>query len=236
VEARGKGIRLQHLVPIPSGRDLEEINRALLERLDASVDDRFAADRGGMLPLPPHAFRARATHLPSVSRRSLITVEGAIYSVPCTWAGLDVTAHVGADDVEVVGPTGIVVVHPRMRLGAAVHRLPALSGPSWPASLRRSVRWPPNWCAIWALHSMQPGGFSSTGDGPKQAARIFAKVLGHVETRGLALVAQALQGALLREEPMPPGTGPTCATRAPAGHSGAAVQPQSGGDLVRMCG
>ena len=94
-----QGHSLQHLVPIPSGEDLEEINRALLERLDARVDERFAAERGRMLPLPTHAFRARATHLPSVSRRSLITVEGAVYSVPCAWAGLDVTAHVGADDV-----------------------------------------------------------------------------------------------------------------------------------------
>ncbi len=39
---------------------------------------------------------------------------------------------------------------------------------SWPASLRRSVRWPPSWCATWALHSMQPGGFSSTGTGPSR--------------------------------------------------------------------
>jgi transposase len=201
VEARGKGIRLQHLVPIPSGRDLEEINRALLERLDACVDERFAAERGGMLPLPPHPFRARATHLPSVSRRSLITVEGAIYSVPCAWAGLDVTAHVGADDVEVVGPTGTVVVHPRMRLGQRSidyrHYLPELARK--PQALRQVAAelvrdLGPPFDAAWRLLVDRHG--------PKQAARIFAKVLGHVETRGLALVAQALQGALLREEPV----------------------------------
>jgi transposase len=200
VEARGKGIRLQHLVPIPSGRDLEEINRGLLERLDARVDERFAADRSGMLPLPPHAFRARATHLPSVSRRSLITVEGAVYSVPCAWAGLDVTAHVGVDDVEVVGPTG-TVVHPRMRLGQRSidyrHYLPELARK--PQALRQVAAelvrdLGPPFATAWRLLVDRHG--------PKQAARIFAKVLGHVETRGFALVAQTLQDALRREEPV----------------------------------
>jgi transposase len=200
VEARGKGIRLQHLVPIPSGSDIEEINRVLLERLDARVDQRFAAERGGMLPLPTHPFRARATHLPSASRRSLIAVEGAVYSVPCAWAGLDVTAHVGADDVEVVGPTG-TVVHPRMRLGQRSidyrHYLPELARK--PQALRqvaaelvRDLGSP--FDAAWRLLVDRHG--------PKQAARIFAKVLGYVEARGLAVVAQTLQDALSREEPM----------------------------------
>jgi hypothetical protein len=93
--------------PFPSGRDLDEIHRMLLDRLDAHVDDRFAVERSRMLPLPAHPFLARATHLPSVSRRSLITVDGAVYSVPCKWVGLDVTAHVGADDVQVANDRGV---------------------------------------------------------------------------------------------------------------------------------
>jgi transposase len=200
VEARGKGIRLQHLVPIPSGSDLEEINRALLGRLDARVDERFAVELGRMLPLPTHAFRARATHLPSVSRRSLITVEGAVYSVPTAWAGLDVTAHVGAEDVQVVGPTG-TVVHPRMRLGQRSidyrHYLSELARK--PQALRqvaaelvRDLGTP--FDTAWRLLVDRHG--------PKQAARIFAKVLGYVEARGLAVVAQTLQAALGREEPL----------------------------------
>jgi hypothetical protein len=36
--------------------------------------------------------------------------------VPCARAGLDVTAHVGADDVDIVGPDGIVH-HTRKRFG-----------------------------------------------------------------------------------------------------------------------
>src|SRR5262249_17926343 len=38
--------------------------------------------------------------------------------------------------------------------------------------------------------------------GPREAARIFAKVLGHVETRGLVGVASTVQGALAAGEPL----------------------------------
>jgi hypothetical protein len=54
--------------------------------------------------------------LAGASRRSLVKVEGAVYSVPCDWAGLDVTVHVGAAEVEIVGPTGREV-YPRLRFG-----------------------------------------------------------------------------------------------------------------------
>lgn len=37
---------------------------------------------------------------------------------------------------------------------------------------------------------------------PKQAARIFAKVLGHVETRGAVEVSHVLDSALARSEPL----------------------------------
>jgi hypothetical protein len=38
--------------------------------------------------------------------------------------------------------------------------------------------------------------------GPKQAARVFAKVLGYVETRGVQSVAAALERAFVRNEPL----------------------------------
>ncbi len=128
VEARGKGIRWQHLVPIPSGDGLAAINAALLERLDARLDDghdaegktigaRFAVELAHMLPVTEHPFRVRAPYSVGASRRSLVTVEGASYSVPCEWSGLDVMAYVGPDDVEIVGPGGTRVVHLRKRFG-----------------------------------------------------------------------------------------------------------------------
>src|SRR5438874_6546623 len=91
VEARGKAIRWQQLVPIPAGPDLRTISAALLARLDArmekrgsngrSIADRFAEDRVQALPLPAVPFRAAAFHHVEVSRRSLVALGGATYSV-----------------------------------------------------------------------------------------------------------------------------------------------------------
>lgn len=66
--------------------------------------------------LPAHAFHAAATRLVRATRRAVVQVEGGIYSVPDRWAGLDVTAHVGAFDVELHGRDGRVT-HRRVRFG-----------------------------------------------------------------------------------------------------------------------
>jgi transposase len=200
VESRGKAIRWQHLVPIPKG-DLDAMRGKLLARLDATHDSsKFAAERVQSLPLPAHRFDARRTHAPSVSQRSLVCLEGAVYSVPCEWAGLDVTAHVGADEVEIVGPSG-VAKHPRMRFGERSidyrHYVRELA--KKPQAVRQ--------VAAELIRDLGPPfdtAWRSLVDahGPKQAARVFAKVLAHVETRGLDLVARTLSTALAKGEPL----------------------------------
>lgn len=201
VESRGKAIRWQHLVPIPRGDDLVSIRAALLERLDATVDvEKFDAERAQSLPLPERPFDARRTHTPSVSTRSLVSVEGALYSVPCEWAGLDVTAHVGADDVVLVGPSGRVQ-HARIRFGEKSvdyrHYVRELAKKPQAvrqvaAELTRALG--PSFVVAWRA--------LVDAHGPKQAARIFAKVLSHVETRGAGEVARVLDAALERSEPL----------------------------------
>ena len=201
VESRGKAIRWQHLVPIPRGDELSAMRSVLLSRLDAAHDvQRFAAERAQSLPLPVHRFDARRTHTPSVSRRSLVCVEGAYYSVPCEWAGLDVTAHVGADDVEIVGRSG-TTHHPRKRFGERAidyrHYVRELSRK--PQAVRQ--------VAAELVADLGPAyatAWRSLVDahGPKQAARIFAKVLGHVEARGIDAVATTLHEALRNNEPL----------------------------------
>lgn len=202
VEARGKAIRWQHLVPIPHGDSLDVMRTALLERLDAEHDAvRFAVERAASLPLPAARFDVCRVHSSvGVSQRSLVCVEGATYSVPCEWAGLDVTARVGADDVVIVGPTGSVQ-YVRARFGSKVvdyrHYVRELARKPQAvrqvaAELIRDLGAPFDraWRALVDAH------------GPKQAARIFAKVLGHVETRGLAAVVTVLEDALARGEPL----------------------------------
>jgi transposase len=201
VESRGKAIRLQHLVPIPRGDALDDMRAALLAGLDAAYDaDRFAAERGASLPLPLHRFDVRHTHAPSVSRRSLVCVEGAVYSVPCEWAGLGVIAHVGTDDVAIVGPSG-TVLHERRRFGERSinyrHYVRELARK--PQAVRQ--------VAAELVRDLGPA-FGSAwrslvdAHGPREAARIFAKVLGHVEARGVDQVAGTITAALARSEPL----------------------------------
>jgi len=71
VESRGRALRWQHLVPIPSGPDLDTISAGLLARLDhqaatrrhrqgRSIAERFEAERRAMIALPAPPFRAAA--------------------------------------------------------------------------------------------------------------------------------------------------------------------------------
>ena len=162
--------------------------------------EKFGAERAQSLPLPERAFEARRTHTPSVSTRSLVSIEGGLYSVPCEWAGLDVTAHVGADDVVIVGPTGRVH-HARIRFGekSVDYRHYVRELAKKPQAIRQVAAeltrdLGPSFVAAWRA--------LVDAHGPKQAARIFAKVLAHVETRGAVEVASVLDSALERSEPL----------------------------------
>ena len=48
---------------------------------------KLAPELGHMLPIPDAPFDARRTLSLGVSQRSLVTLEGTTYSVPCRWAG-----------------------------------------------------------------------------------------------------------------------------------------------------
>jgi transposase len=202
VEARGKGIRWQELVPIPSGPDLATISAAMMARLDTRIDATFADERAVMLPLPSAPFgSARCAPSASVSRRSLVKLDGAVYSVWSTWAGLDVTGYVGVDEVAIVGPDGSRVVHARQPFGGRcvdyrhyVHELARK-----PQALRQvadelipALGEP--FDAAWRLLVDQHG--------PKQAARLFAQVLRAIEARGQLVVADEVRAALASGEPL----------------------------------
>jgi transposase len=205
VEARGQAVRRQALVPIPQGPSVEAINHALLAGMDARLDagrdatgrtiaDRFTEETAGFRPLPP-PFVADATTVATVSPRALVRVEGAWYSVPCRWAGLDLVVRIGASTVTVVGPAGTRVVHPRRRFGQRGidyrHYLPELARkpPAVRQVLPELLRdlgdpFPAVWDQLDAVHA------------PREAARLFARLLGQLETAGAAIVVPALEAAL----------------------------------------
>lgn len=206
VEARGKGIRHQELVPIPVGNSLDEISSALLTRLDcrlAEVDPRtrFDNERLHGLPLPSVRFDARATYVTIATRQAVVRIEGAIYSVPSAWAGLDATAYVGPVQVTIVGRDGSEVRHPRMRFGQRSidyrHYLSELARK--PQALRqvapdlmRDLGAP--FTTAWSQLCEQKGSF--------EAARAFAKVLQAVIEAGLDDTAKRLGAALEANEPI----------------------------------
>ena len=210
VESRGKAVRLQALVPIPSAAMLSAINDTLLARMDARLDSkrdaagltigaRFAEESCHFrLALTP--FTAETTTVATVSPRALIRCEGAAYSVPCRWSGLDVVVRVGATTVTIVGREGQQIAHPRMRFGQRSidyrHYLPELARK--PQALRqvlpellRDLGAP--FPAIWEqLHPAH---------GPREAARLFAKIIGALETHGATTVVPALTAALATGTP-----------------------------------
>lgn len=209
VESRGRAIRLRDLVPIPSGDSLDELSGTLLERLDSRLDtvrdvegrllrEKFTDEAERLLALPAFAFRPERTKICPVSARSLVSIEGAHYSVPREWARLDVTAHIGATEVELVGRTG-AVRHPRMRFGQRSidyrHYLPDLAAK--PQALRQVA---PELMA--ALGEPFATAWDTLQDslGPKDGARAFAKILRHIIDHGYEATAQRLRVGIARGE------------------------------------
>jgi hypothetical protein len=211
VESRGKAVRRQVLTPIPSAPTLAAINQMLLARMDArlplgrdgageTIGTRFAREAATWRPLPM-PFVAEATTFVTVSPRALVRLAGAVYSVPCRWAGLDLLARVGAASVTIVGRDGTPIAHPRKRFGERSidyrHYLPELA--KKPQAVRQvlpdllrdlGAPFPAVWAHFLAAHA------------DREAARLFAKVLGQIEAQGLPQVASALTTALTMGAPL----------------------------------
>jgi len=211
VEARGKALRQQALVPIPTGPTLEAINTALLAQLDGRLEGkrdvtgqpigaRFLEDQRACRPAPI-PFQAEATTFATVTPRALVRVEGAYYSVPSGWAGLDLVVRVGATTVTIMGKDGTPIRHPRKRCGqrAIDYRHYLLELARKPQAVRqvlpdllRDLGAP--FPAIWD--------HLQTAHGPREAARLFAKILGELESRGAADVVPMLETALATGTPL----------------------------------
>ena len=211
VEGRGKAVRQQALVPIPSGPTLVGINAALLAQMDArlattrdaagqTIGARFAEEQRAFRQVPP-PFASEATTVATVTPRALVRLEGAGYSVWTRWAGLDLVVRVGPSTVTIVGRDGTRVHHPRKRFGqrsidyrhylSELARKPQAVRQVLPDLLRDlGAPFPAIWDQLHGAH------------GPRDAARLFAKVLGQLETHGAGLVVPALTAALAAGTPL----------------------------------
>ena len=216
VEARGKGIRLAHMTPIPRGDTLNEIAAALLREVDEAANSKAGRDGRTVVAkfdeealmlrsLPPAPFDARRVQLVTVNRQALVRLDGVEYSVPSTWARLDVTAHIGVDTIDIHCMGEVVSVKKERRGDRRVtyrHYLKELSRK--PQALRQVAPelldeldepYRRLWTALSDVH------------GELEAARVLAKILAVVgdcgEERVAAWLEQAMKGRPFRAEVAP---------------------------------
>jgi len=213
VEARGKGIRLAHMTPIPRGDTLSEIAVTVLREVDEvakgkagrdgkTVTERFAEEALLLRSLPPAPFDARRVQPVTVSRQALVRLDGVEYSVPSTWARLDVTAYIGVDTIDIHCMGKEVTVKKERRSHRQVtyrHYLNELSRK--PQALRQVAPELLNeldepyrqlWEALSDVH------------GELEAARVLAKILAVVgtcsEKKVAAWLEQVMKGRPFRAE------------------------------------
>jgi transposase len=198
VEARGKGIRLAHLTPIPMGDTLAEISEDLLAGVERSftAERLFAEERTRLRELPERPFEVRKVELVNVSRKSMVKIEGASYSVPSRWSSLRATAYIGVEDIR-IHCCGQSETYPRERKGSQKiryrHYLAELSRK--PQAVRqvapelvRELGEP--YGKLWDMLTERYG--------PKEASSILARILGAVLDHGEDPVSEALAAALGR--------------------------------------
>lgn len=202
VESRGKGIRLQHLVPIPRGKSLGEISQELLAELKRresgkrnhdgrSVEDLMDQERKALRELPATPFDPRKVAPVCVSSKATVQIEGAVYSVPTSWARRDATAYIGVDDIRLVcsGQEQTIVKQPSgVRTIQYRHYLPELARK--PQAVRqvapeliRELGEPFGdlWKMLVRTH------------GEREAARVLARVIGAMVDHGESAVREALR-------------------------------------------
>lgn len=205
VEGRGKGIRLQHLTPVPRGESLAGLAADLLADLDrsaaviidaegASVLDRYEQERPALRPVPERPFEARRLELVTVSKQALIRIEGATYSVPSPWARLEAKAYVGIEDIRIACFGEEVVLPKQRRRGREIR---------YRHYLRELGRKPQ------AVRQVAPELLAELGEpygrlwellvvthGEREGARVLAKVLAAIVDHGEDTVSRALEATL----------------------------------------
>jgi len=205
VESRGKGIRLQHLTPVPRGENLRHIAEELVRELDRwaavtigsegeSIADRYEKERGLLRPLPENRFDVRRFQLVTVSKQSLVKIEGATYSVPSHWARLDAKAYIGVEDICISCFGEQIVVtkqQPKMKDIRYRHYFRELG------------------CKPQAVRQVAPELIAELGEpygtlwgvlvethGEREGARVLSKILAAIVDHGEEAVSRALEAAL----------------------------------------
>ena len=215
VEARGKGLRLQHLTPIPRGKSLQEIAENLLAEVDRAahrrkdrqgrtVSQRFEEEKQHLRALPQRSFSARRSVPVMISRQALVRVDAADYSLPSHLACLPAMAHVGVSDIilECRGETVVLEKVPRggrnIRYRNYLSELARKPQAVRQVSSRLFSELGEPYQRLWRL--------LSDCHGEKEAARVMAKLLSAVVSHGEKQITQILRDVLEQEPSLPEAT------------------------------
>jgi Mu transposase, C-terminal domain len=210
VESRGKGIRLQHMTPVPRGESLtviaqrliSDLERAFAERRNSegrSLTELWNEEQPQLLLLPASTFEVSEPVTVEISSRALVRVKGAWYSTPSRWARLRATAFIGVEEIRVVC-MGESVIHPRVGFGRRRvvyrHYLPELARK--PQAVRQIApellaELGEPWGSLWQLLAVSHGQL--------EAARVLAKLLGALEEHGEERLRPVLEAALAHHHP-----------------------------------
>lgn len=205
VESRGKGIRLQHMTPMPQGPSLASISEALLSSIERqaerrrdtdgrTVTERFAEEAKVLRPLPETPFEARKVVTVEVTRQAMVRWDKARYSVPSHWKGLPATMYVGVEDLCVVCCEEEVTL-PRERPGIRRiryrHYLRELA--KKPQAVRQVA---PELLAELGAPFDQLWSLLCARNSELKTARLMAQLIGAVVDQGEDVVAKALTDAL----------------------------------------
>jgi hypothetical protein len=198
-------------VPIPVGPTLTVINETLLAQMDARLDTKRDAagqtigarftEEQRQCRLAPTPLAPEATTFATVSPRALVRLEGAYFSVPTRWAALDliVTSAPRRSRSSDAKARGFSI----RGSGSDSERLTtAIAWRSSHASRKRCARCCRISCGIWATRFERSGISLHAEHGPREAARLFAKVLGQLDMYGAAVVVPALASALATGTPL----------------------------------
>ena len=220
VEARGKGIRYQALTPIPSGDSLKQLSESLMGKLEAKfsnakaeddtpLKELFRTEQSMMRALPSTPFSVQEVRIVSLSKCSLARVKGATYSLPSTWARLQVTAYVKLETVEFRWQDRRALRKRVPRGQRCVHYTDYLRELAVKPQAVRQVadelvaELGEPYGRLWALL------VDSHGD--KEGAKILAKILGAIVKSGADKVTEAVTLALATKRLLLPALGVTLA-------------------------
>lgn len=212
VEARGKGIRLSCLSPIPRADTLEEACKSLLSELEErATEPRRGSDKRSTLELftqeeyprmkmlPGAPFQARKAVPISLSSKSTFIYDTVLYSVPTRMARLAAVAYIGPADILVICRGETIVKTRQRRGGRGVeyrHYLPELA--KKPQAVRQVA---PELVSELGSPYQKLWELLSDTHGSMEAARILTRILAAIVDHGEEAVKQAVELSLVGDRP-----------------------------------